>query len=60
MSKTIEEDNLKQEVRYLQHVIRQGEKQYKISKETIDMINIKCHDIKYKLNILLYKYPENR
>ena len=53
MSKTIEEDNLKQEVRYLQHVIRQGEKQYKISKETIDMINIKCHDIKYKLNSTL-------
>ena len=53
MSKTIEEDNLKQEVRYLQHVIRQGEKQYQISKETIDMINIKCHDIKYKLNSTL-------
>ena len=53
MSKTVEEDNLKQEVRYLQHVIRQGEKQYEISKETINMINIKCHDIKYKLQSAL-------
>ena len=58
MSKSIEEDNLKQEVRYLQHVIRQSEKQYEISKETINMINIKCHDIKYKLQSSLLQNEE--
>ncbi|MDE7406000.1 MAG: ATP-binding protein [Clostridiales bacterium] len=52
MSKTVVERNLKTEVEYLQHAVRQGERQYAISKDTIDLINIKCHDIKYKINAL--------
>jgi hypothetical protein len=35
---------------YLSEVLALERKQYKISKETIDLINIKCHDIKHQLN----------
>ncbi|MCR5491444.1 MAG: GHKL domain-containing protein [Bacilli bacterium] len=51
-SKSVLSHELKQEVEYLKHAIRQGEKQYEISKDTIEMINVKCHDIKYKLGAL--------
>lgn len=53
ISKTIEERGLKREVEYLQYAVRQSARQYEISKDTIDMINIKCHDIMYKVNSLL-------
>ncbi len=51
-SKTIESRALEQEVAYLQYAIRQGQWQYEMSKDTIELINIKCHDIKYKLAAL--------
>lgn len=51
--KAVDERDLKREVEYLQYAVRQGERQYEISKDTIDMINIKCHDIKYKLGSLV-------
>lgn len=50
---TMEERDLKREVEYLQYAISQSEQQYEISKSTIDLINIKCHDIKYKINSIL-------
>jgi hypothetical protein len=53
ISGALEEQNLKREVEYLQHTVRQGERQYEISKDTIDLINVKCHDIKYKLGSVL-------
>lgn len=53
VAKTIVERDLRQEVEYLQHAVRQAERQYEISKDTIDLINVKCHDIKYKLGALL-------
>ena len=53
ISQTLVERNLQREVEYLQYAVRQGQKQYEISKDTIDLINIKCHDIKYKVNALL-------
>ena len=53
ISQTLVERDLQREVEYLQYAVRQGEKQYEISKDTIDLINIKCHDIKYKVNALL-------
>lgn len=58
ISKTVEERDLKREVEYLQYAIRQGERQYEISKDTIDMINVKCHDIMYKVNSLLAQKGE--
>ena len=51
-SKTIVEKELLREVEYLKYTIRQGERQYRMSKESIEAINIKCHDIKYKLDAL--------
>ncbi len=52
ISRTVEQDNLEREVEYLQYAIKQGKQQYEISRDTIEMINIKCHDIKYKLGEL--------
>lgn len=51
-SKSIIENELLAEVEYLKYSIRQGERQYQISKDSIELINIKCHDIKYKLDAL--------
>ena len=49
----LEKDDLKQRIGYLQHTIRSAERQYEISKDIIDIINIKCHDIKYKIEASL-------
>lgn len=51
-SKSLVESELLQEVEYLKYTIKQSERQYQASKESIELINIKCHDIKYKLNAL--------
>ena len=53
INQAIEKDDLKQKIEYLQHTIRSAERQYEISKNTIDSINIKCHDIKYKIEASL-------
>ena len=47
--RTIEQRELAQEVEYLQHTIRQSQRQYEISRDTIERINLKCHDIKYQI-----------
>jgi len=57
-SKIINERELKQEVAYLTHSIKQGERQYEISKDTMDLINIKIHDIKYKINSVLAEHED--
>ncbi len=51
-SRTVERRELRQELEYLQHAVRQSERQYEISRDTIDLINVKCHDIRYKLGAL--------
>ena len=51
-SKTVVARELSREVEHLKYAIRQSELQYRISKDTIDLINVKCHDIRYKLNML--------
>ena len=50
--RTIEQRELAQEVEYLQHTIHQSQQQYEISRDTIERINIKCHDIKYQISSL--------
>lgn len=50
--RTIEQRDLKQHIEHLEYVVRQSEKQYNISKETMELIHIKFHDIHYKLNAL--------
>ena len=57
-SKIINERELKQEVSYLTHSIKQGQRQYEISKDTMDLINIKIHDIKYKINSVLAEHGD--
>lgn len=47
LNKTLEE-----ELTILNQMWRQERKQYKISKDTIDMINIKCHDMKHQLHTI--------
>ena len=56
-SRTLEHEALREELAYLQHAIRQSELQYEISKDTIGMINVKCHDMKYKLASLVKNNP---
>ena len=51
-SKAVVENRLEREVEYLEHTIKQSKQQYEISKDTIEMINVKCHDIKYQLRSL--------
>jgi len=50
--KAVIENHLEKEVEYLEHTIKQSKQQYEISKDTIEMINIKCHDIKYHIRSL--------
>ena len=52
-SRTVEQRELQQEVEYLQHAVHQSQLQYEISRDTIDLINVKCHDIRYKLGALV-------
>lgn len=36
----------------LEHLLHQQKEQFRISKDTIDMINIKCHDMKHQISKL--------
>lgn len=57
-TKIINERELQQEVDYLTHSIKQGQRQYEISKDTMDLINVKIHDIKYKINSVLAEHSD--
>ncbi len=57
-TKALLEKELLQEVAHLKYSIIQGKKQYEISKDTIDLINVKIHDIKYKINSVLQDQTE--
>ena len=50
--KTVEGKELQQQLEYLRHAIHQSQRQYEISKDTIDLINVKCHDIRYRLGAM--------
>lgn len=41
-----------QQYQFMQHVFAQRSAQYELSKETIDIINRKCHDMKHQLSAL--------
>ena len=42
--------NLENELEVVNQLRRQEKKQYALSKETIDMINVKCHDMKHQIH----------
>lgn len=44
--------HLQQEVRTIQQILSESERQYRISKETIEAINIKSHDLKHQIRLL--------
>ena len=44
--------SLENELEVVNQLRRQEKRQYEISKETIDMINIKCHDMKHQIHQL--------
>ncbi len=50
--KTVEGKELQQQLQYLRHAVHQSQRQYEISKDTIDRINVKCHDIRYRLEMM--------
>ena len=47
------EGDLRHKNDLLEQLLRKEREQYEISKENIDLINMKCHDIKKNLNMLL-------
>ena len=44
--------NLRREFDIIQELRKEEKKQYMVSKETIDMINIKCHDFRHQIREL--------
>ena len=42
-------NNIKNQVKIIEEIQKKESNQYKISKETIDMINIKCHDFRHQI-----------
>lgn len=44
--------SLENELEVVYQMRRQEQKQYEISKETIDLINIKCHDMKHQIRAI--------
>ncbi len=45
----IDVQKLKRDLEITNHILQQERKQYRISKENIDLINRKCHDMKYQI-----------
>ncbi len=45
-------NNLKKEYAIIQELRKEEKKQYKVLKETIDLINIKCHDFRHQIREL--------
>jgi len=48
--------DMKNEIEIITQLLNQSQKQYEISKENIEMINLKCHDIKYQVNKYIQKH----
>lgn len=42
-------NNIKNQMKIIKEIQKKESSQYKISKETIDMINIKCHDFRHQI-----------
>lgn len=51
-------EKMKQNSEILQHMLHQQKQQMETSKETIDLINIKCHDLKHQISMLGSHIPQ--
>lgn len=45
----IKSENLKTELDFTQTMLREKERQYNLSKENIELINLKCHDLRHQI-----------
>ena len=52
LSNLSEKEKIQEEVDIMKEVLHREHEQYKLSKENIELINIKCHDLKHQLNAL--------
>lgn len=48
-----ERSQLKEENAIMEQLLVKESKQYEISKKTIELINLKCHDLKHQLSVLM-------
>ncbi|MBR1891117.1 MAG: sensor histidine kinase [Clostridia bacterium] len=53
LTATVEQNEMQQEIGYLQHAIEHGKWQYEMRRDIVEMVNVKVHDIRYKINALL-------
>lgn len=44
--------DMKMEMQSVSDMLRQSQRQYKLQKENIDLINLKCHDLRYQISRL--------
>ena len=51
---------LEQDKIVLEELLSREQKKYAFTKDTIDLINIKCHDLKHQINTLRYLSDEER
>lgn len=50
--KLLLQKNLKEELDKAYHLLRQEKKQYEMSKANVDLINMKCHDLKHQIRAI--------
>ena len=48
----IERGTLEKELEFTRTLLRETERQYNLSKESIDLINIKCHDLRHQIHAI--------
>ena len=53
LSGLLEKRDLQEEIDRMQYNLKQMEQQYNISKDTIEQINVKCHDMRHKVKSLI-------
>lgn len=56
----VRQSQLQEKLAFEQQLARQQRKQYALSRETIDLINRKCHDLKHQVAALRSCVPEDR
>lgn len=49
-SDIVREKNMNTELQHVSEALRQAEKQYELQKENINLINMKCHDLKHQIS----------
>ncbi len=53
-------DRMESEVEVMTELLHREKEQYKLSKENIELINIKCHDLKHQISALKQDYSEDK